>query len=68
MRNPVDSVDEEGEGVEPVDEIEHVAVGGGGDLTVDLDAGHYVVICNLRDEEEQENHYGEGMHTTLLVE
>jgi hypothetical protein len=62
------TVDEEGEGVEAVDEIEDIAGGGGGDLTVDLTAGHYVLVCNLSEEEEAENHYAEGMHATLTVE
>jgi len=45
-----------------VDEVEDVVAGTTADLTVDLDAGQYLVICNLAD------HYEEGMSTTLTVE
>jgi hypothetical protein len=38
------SVDEEGEGVELIDEIEDIAVGDSPTLTVSLDAGSYVLI------------------------
>jgi uncharacterized cupredoxin-like copper-binding protein len=56
-----DSVDEEGEGVEHVDEVEDIDKGDSKTLEVDLDAGHYVVICNLP------SHYGQGMHAELDV-
>jgi uncharacterized cupredoxin-like copper-binding protein len=54
-------VDEEGEGIEPVDEVEDVEAGSSQSLTVTLDAGSYVVLCNLP------GHYRQGMHTTLTV-
>jgi uncharacterized cupredoxin-like copper-binding protein len=54
-------VDEEGEGVTPVDEVEDIAGGSSASLTVNLDAGSYVVICNLP------AHYGQGMHAALTV-
>jgi uncharacterized cupredoxin-like copper-binding protein len=53
---------EEGGELEPVDEVEDIADGDSADLTVDLDAGHYVVICNV------ETHYGEGMYADFTVE
>jgi len=62
------SVDEEGEGIEAVDEIEDIAVGDTQTLTVDLDAGSYVLICNIYDADEQEAHYQEGMRTGFNVE
>ena len=62
------SVDEEGEGIEPVDEIEDIAVGDTQSLTVDLEAGSYVLICNIYDAEEQEAHYQEGMRLAFTVE
>ena len=49
-------VDEEGEGVTLVDEIEDIEAGSSESLTVNLDAGSYVLICNLP------GHYEQGMH------
>lgn len=54
-------VDEEGEGIEPVDEIEDITAGSTQSLTVSLDAGSYVFLCNLP------GHYRQGMHTTFTV-
>jgi uncharacterized cupredoxin-like copper-binding protein len=54
-------VDEEGEGIEPVDEIEDITAGSTQSLTVTLDAGSYVFLCNLP------GHYRQGMHTTFTV-
>ncbi len=44
-----------------VDEIEDIEIGKGGELTVDLAAGHYVLICNVA------GHYKGGMHADLTV-
>jgi uncharacterized cupredoxin-like copper-binding protein len=60
------SVDEEGEGIEPVDEIEDIVAGDSGELTVDLDAGNYVLFCNVVDGTQV--HYREGMYTSFTVE
>jgi len=47
----------------PVDEKEDIEPGTTGlELTVDLAAGHYVILCNLA------AHYGKGMHVDLNVE
>ncbi len=54
-------VDEEGEGVELVDEAEDIAAGSEAELTVTLDAGNYVFICNLP------GHYRQGMHSGFTV-
>ena len=62
------SVDENGEGVEVIDEIEDIPVGETQSLTVDLEAGAYVLICNIYDETEDEAHYEEGMRTAFTVE
>jgi len=64
------SVDEEGEGIEVKDEVEDLEVGGTETLTVDLEAGAYVLICNIVEEEdgETESHYAEGMHAGFTVE
>ncbi len=54
-------VDEEGEGVTHIDEVEDIAGGSSESLTVKLDAGKYVLICNLP------SHYEQGMHTGFTV-
>ena len=54
-------VDEEGEGITPIDEIEDIAADSEQSLTVDLDAGSYVLFCNLP------THYSQGMHTAFSV-
>jgi uncharacterized cupredoxin-like copper-binding protein len=59
--NGVEIVDEEGEGVTPLDEIEDIAVGSTQELKVNVTAGNYVIICNLP------AHYQQGMHTTFSV-
>jgi uncharacterized cupredoxin-like copper-binding protein len=55
------NVDEEGEGVEHIDEIEDITGGSTQSLTVTLDAGNYVFICNLP------GHYQQGMHAAFTV-
>jgi uncharacterized cupredoxin-like copper-binding protein len=54
--------DVEAEGGEEVDEVEDLASGAEQDLTVDLEAGKYLLICNLP------GHYEQGMVTTFTVE
>ena len=56
--------------VELIYEIEDIAVGDTQALTVDLEAGPYVVICNISEEHmgELEVHYQEGMRASLTVE
>ena len=64
------SVDETGEGVELIDEIEDIAVGDTPTLTVSLDAGNYVFICNIVEEEGGETiaHYQQGMRVGFTAE
>ena len=67
---PVDehgAVDEAGEGLELLDEIEDIAVGDSAEVTVDLEAGSYVLICNIYSEDEGEAHYTMGMRTAFSV-
>ena len=59
------AVEETGEGMEVIDEIEDIPVGETQSVTVDLEAGNYVLICNIWDEEEQEADYAGG-HADLL--
>jgi uncharacterized cupredoxin-like copper-binding protein len=54
-----DEVDESA--FEPVDEIEDIKTGTAPVLTVDLKAGHYVLLCNLT------GHYAKGMHADFDV-
>jgi uncharacterized cupredoxin-like copper-binding protein len=61
------SVDEEGEGIEIIDEVEAIPPGDSGTLEVDLDAGAYVLMCNIYDEAEHESHYQKGMRTGFTV-
>jgi uncharacterized cupredoxin-like copper-binding protein len=49
------------EGLRLVDEIEDITPGSSADLTVDLDAGPYVIMCNLP------GHFAQGMYSTFEV-
>lgn len=67
---PVDehgAVTEEGEGIEVIDEIEDIPVGETQELTVELGAGNYVLLCNIYTEDEDEAHYELGMRTAFEV-
>ena len=46
----------------PVDEVEDITSGSSAELTVTLEPGHYVILCNL------ESHYAEGMAADFTVE
>jgi len=59
--NGIPIVDEEGEGITAVDEVEDIAVNATPELKVTLAAGAYVVICNVP------AHYQQGMHTAFTV-
>jgi uncharacterized cupredoxin-like copper-binding protein len=61
------AVDETGEGLELIGEIEDIEVGETDSVTLNLDAGNYVFVCNIWDEDEQEAHYQEGMRTGFTV-
>ncbi|HET9852890.1 MAG TPA: sulfocyanin-like copper-binding protein [Candidatus Limnocylindrales bacterium] len=54
-------VDEDASGLTVVDEVEDLAPGTSADLDVTLDAGKYVLICNVP------GHYQLGMHTEFTV-
>ena len=47
--------------VEPIDEVEDVAPGSSASLTVNLEAGSYVLLCNLP------GHYAAGMSAAFTV-
>lgn len=59
--NGVAIVDEKGKGVKHIDELEDIKPGSPQDLSVNLKAGNYVLICNLP------THYKLGMHTAFTV-
>lgn len=63
-------VDEEGDGVTLIGEIEEFPVGETESATFTLESGSYVLICNLVEEEEGglESHYQEGMRVAFTVE
>jgi uncharacterized cupredoxin-like copper-binding protein len=64
------SVNEEAAGLQPVDEIEDIAVGDTPTLAVSLAPGSYVLICNIVDEESGKTvaHYQQGMVAGFTVE
>ena len=55
-------VSEDTDGLTVVDEVEDIEVGSSASLTVDLPAGHYVVICNVP------AHYAGGMHADFTTD
>jgi uncharacterized cupredoxin-like copper-binding protein len=72
---PVDddgAFDEEAFGEDNVlGEVEDIEAGDTAELTLDLEAGDYVLLCNIVEEEEDgevESHFAEGMYTTFTVE
>jgi uncharacterized cupredoxin-like copper-binding protein len=72
---PVDddgAFDEEAFGEDNVlGEVEEIEAGETAELTLDLESGDYVLLCNIIEEGEDgevESHFAEGMHTTFTVE
>jgi uncharacterized cupredoxin-like copper-binding protein len=61
------AVSEDGEGIEVIDEIEDIPVGESQEITVTLEAGNYVLLCNIYDEDEDEAHFQQGMRTAFSV-
>ncbi len=64
------SVDEAGAGIEVIDRIAELESAGTGSTTLTLDAGSYVLICNLVIEQEGEDpdvHYALGMRLAFEV-
>lgn len=72
------AVDEAGEGVEVVDEVEEIEVDASEELSVNLAAGSYVLLCNIVEQpgeehggevaEEMQVHYQLGMRAGFSVE
>ena len=64
------SVDEAGEGIDVIGEIEEFAPGDEQTASFELEAGAYVLICNVVEEHEGGElrvHYEEGMHVAFTV-
>lgn len=63
-------VDEEGEGITFIGEIEEIPVGESDSATFDLAAGNYVLFCNIVDtaHDPVEAHYVLGMRLAFTVE
>jgi uncharacterized cupredoxin-like copper-binding protein len=61
------AVVEDSPGLTVSGEVEDLAVGATENLTVDLAAGKYVLICNIYDETEKEAHYKLGMVVAFTV-
>jgi uncharacterized cupredoxin-like copper-binding protein len=61
MATDAPEVQEDATGLTVVDEAEDIAAGATADLSVTLEAGHYVLICNVP------GHYTLGMHTDFTV-
>lgn len=63
------SFDEDAEGVEVLGEIEDIAPGSTQSLTLDLTAGHHVILCNIVGETDGQpfSHFAAGMRADLDV-
>ena len=57
-------VDEEGAGITFINEVEDVTQGTSKDLTVTLEPGRYVLLCNT----SENQHYSHGMHHVFTVQ
>lgn len=57
-------VDEEADGLKSMGEVEDVTPGTSKDLTLDLEPGNYVLVCNV---DHTQLHYQHGMHTSFVV-
>ena len=63
------NADEEADGVVAMGELEDIAPGMSDELTLNLERGNYVIICNLTTLENGmvEHHYPLGMYTGFTV-
>lgn len=64
------SYEEDGPGTDLLEEIEEIDPGESEDLTIDLSAAKYVLICNMvhQEDDELEVHYALGMHTAFRAQ
>ena len=61
------AVDEAGQGMAVIGEIEDIPVGQTQELSLTLSPGKYVLICNIYDETEKEAHYKLGMRISFTA-
>lgn len=63
------SFDEDAEGAEVLGEVEEIAPGSTQSLTLDLTAGHHVILCNIVDEQDGQpfSHFAAGMRADIDV-
>lgn len=56
--------------IDVVDEIEPFTPGSSASIALDLESGHYILLCNITEVEdgEVESHYQNGMYTAFTVE
>lgn len=57
-------VDEEAPGITAIDEVEDIEPGASADLTVNLESGNYVLLCNV---DSDQLHYSHGMHVAFSI-
>lgn len=62
------TVDEAGGDMEVIDESEDIPVGETQEMTAELVAGSYVLICNIYEADMGHVHYALGMRTAFTVE
>lgn len=62
--NEDSTINEQADGITIIDRVE-LGVGEAQDLTVNLEPGNYVFVCNIGGDEL---HYAHGMHTAFTVE
>ena len=60
------AVDESGEGIAVFSRIDEFAAQSDATITLDLEAGSYVLICNIVDDDGL-SHYQEGMHVAFTI-
>jgi hypothetical protein len=61
-------VDEEGDGINFIGEVEELEIGASGTASFDLTAGKYVLICNIVETGSgHESHYNQGMRVAFTV-
>jgi hypothetical protein len=61
------AVDEEGAGLELMNEVEDVGVGETKSFSADVVPGHYYLVCNVIDPDTGDKHFGHKMYAAFTV-